>query len=180
MPEILIRPAVESDIPVILSLEHDYTSEYVWQLDIRQDEENEINIQFRQIRLPRSVKVEYPRQYKALRQDWKSRSGLLVASMQENVIGYVSLMVGMAPGIVWATDLVVAPAQRRQGVASALILAAQTWTRKQDRNRLILEIQSKNHAAISLARKMGYDFCGFNDRYYMNHDIVLFYVKSVR
>lgn len=180
MPEILIRPAVETDIAVLLSFEHDYTSDYVWQMDIRQDEEFEINLQFRQIRLPRTVKVEYPRQYKSLKQDWKNRPGLLVASLQDQVIGYISLMTGTPPGIVWGTDLVVQQAFRRQGVASALVMAAQTWTRQHERNCLILEMQSKNHAAISLAKKLGYDFCGYNDRYYSNRDIVLFLAKTVR
>ena len=180
MPEIQIRPVKENDITSLIALEHDYVSDYVWQMDIRQEEENEINIQFRQIRLPRSVKVNYPRQYKNLKREWKTRSGILVACMQESVIGYISLMFGISPGTVWATDLVVKQAMRRQGVASALALAAQSWTRQHESSRLILEMQSKNHPAISLTRKLGYDFCGYNDRYYLNGDIALFYSKTVR
>ena len=180
MPEIQIRPVKENEINSLIALEHDYVSDYVWQMDIRQDDELEINIQFRQIRLPRSVKVNYPRQYKILKRDWKSKSGILVASMKESVIGYISLMFGIAPGTVWATDLVVKQSMRRQGVASALALAAQSWTRQHDSIRLILEMQSKNHPAISLAQKLGYDFCGYNDRYYLTGDIALFYSKNVR
>ena len=180
MPEIQIRPVKPDDIQALISLEHDYKSDYVWQMDIQQDVEPEINVQFRLIRLPRSVKVEYPRPYKNLPREWKSKSGLLVACMQDSVIGYVGLMIGNVPDTVWATDLVVKQALRRQGIASTLVLAAQTWTRKHDCSRLILEMQIKNHPAISLAKKLGYDFCGFNDSYYLNRDIALFYSKFVR
>ena len=51
---------------------------------------------------------------------------------------------------------------------------------KEETRRLVLEMQHKNHAAIQLAKKLGFDFCGYNDRYYANHDIGLFFAKSLR
>jgi len=180
MPEIQIRPVKENEINVITAFEHDYSSDYVWQMDIQQEEEKEIRIYFRQIRLPRTVKVNYPRHFKNLKKDWKSKPGILVACLNDQVIGYICLVYGNVPGTVWATDLVVKQSMRRQGVASALILASQAWTRQHEAFCLILEMQSKNHPAISLARKMGYDFCGYNDRYFLNGDIALFYSKTVR
>jgi RimJ/RimL family protein N-acetyltransferase len=46
--------------------------------------------------------------------------------------------------------------------------------------RIVLEMQPKNYAAIHLAQKLGFDLCGYNDRYYANHDIALFFAKGVR
>jgi len=180
MPEIQIRPAVKDDIDHLVALEHDYSSDYVWQMDIRTEEDGEINLQFRQVRLPRSVKVEYPRQHSQLAQDWESRSGLLVATNKAETVGYICLMQNMAPGTSWVTDLVVKRVFRRQGIGSALVLAAQVWARQRQSHRLVLEMQSKNHPAILLAQKLGFDFCGYNDRYYLNRDIALFFSKSVR
>jgi hypothetical protein len=31
-----------------------------------------------------------------------------------------------------------------------------------------------------MAQKLGFDLCGYNDRYYPNHDIALFFAKSIR
>jgi hypothetical protein len=45
---------------------------------------------------------------------------------------------------------------------------------------MVLEMQPKNHAAISMAQKLGFDLCGYNDRYYSNRDIALFFSRSVR
>lgn len=180
MPEIQIRPAVKDDIEHLVALEHDYSSDFVWQMDIRAEEDGEINLQFRQVRLPRSVKVEYPRQFSQLTQDWESRSGMLVACIQAERVGYISLMQHIAPGTTWATDLVVKRVFRRQGIGSGLVLAAQVWARQHQSQRIVLEMQSKNHPAILLAQKLGFDFCGYNDRYYLNRDIALFFSKSVR
>jgi ribosomal protein S18 acetylase RimI-like enzyme len=43
---------------------------------------------------------------------------------------------------------------------------------------MTLEIQTKNHPAISFAQKHGFQFCGYNERYYPNGDIALFFSRS--
>jgi GNAT superfamily N-acetyltransferase len=179
MPEIEIRPAVAQDIPVLISLDHDYVSDHVWQMDITQDDK-EMRIDFRQIQLPRSVRVEYPRPIRDLIADWQNRSALLVGMLNGEVISYASLMLGCAPLTTWVTDLVVMRRLRRQGIASALLLAAQQWAKQKGSLRMVLEMQPKNYPAICLAQKLGFDLCGYNDRYYVNHDIALFFAKAVR
>ncbi|MBN2148661.1 MAG: GNAT family N-acetyltransferase [Anaerolineales bacterium] len=179
MPEIEIRPAVQQDIPVLVSLDHDYVSDHVWQMDISQDEKD-MRINFRQIQLPRSVRVDYPRPPQELLADWQNRSALLVGLLDGQVIGYASLMLGCAPLTTWVTDLAVLRRLRRQGIASALLLAAQQWARQKSTLRLVLEMQPKNYPAICMAQKLGFDLCGYNDRYYINHDIALFFAKAVR
>lgn len=180
MPQIEIRPVEAKDIPVLIEIEHDYTSEYVWQMEILQPEEDQIGVKFRQVRLPRSVKVEYPRPVRALNDDWARRSGILVAVFAGEVVGYLSLMLEMAPLTTWITDLAVTRRMRRKGIGSALVLAGMAWAIQHDSNRVILEMQPKNYPAICLAKKIGFDFCGYNDRYYQNHDIALFFSKYVR
>lgn len=181
MPKIQIRPAIEEDIVKLIALEHDYSSEYVWQMETRQEDDGEIRVHFRTVHLPRSTKVEYPRSRGTLPVDWMRRSGLLVAELSAGeVIGYASLSLDAAPATTWTTDLVVARRVRRQGIGSALVLAAQEWARQHGSNRLVLEMQPKNHPMISLSTKLGFYFCGYNDRYYLNHDIALFFAKPVR
>lgn len=178
MPEIQIRPAIEADIPHLVSIDHHYTSEYAWQMDLVLDE-SQMAVNFRQIHLPRSVKVEYPRNPQSMLVDWKKRSGLLVALHKEEPVGYISLMLDIAPVTTWITDLVVVRHLRRQGIASALVLAGQDWARQRRTYRLVLEMQPKNHPAYCLAEKLGFAFCGYNDQYYINHDITLFFAKSL-
>ncbi len=179
MPEIQIRPAIASDIPAIIAIDHNYSSDYVWQMEIQSDE-GQVGVSFRQIRLPRSVRVEYPRPISQLEHDWTQRPGLLVASLNEETVGWIGLRLDIAPVTAWATDLGVLRRLRRHGIGSALVLAAQEWGETHDCRRLVLEMQPKNYPAIQMAHKLGLDFCGYNDRYYANHDIGLFFAKSLR
>lgn len=179
MPQIEIRPAINADIPLIVAMDHGYASEYVWQLDIIQ-EEKQVNVKFRELRLPRSVRVDYPRQTNLLANDWTERDGLLVATQDCQPVGYISLLKNIAPATIWVNDLVVERRLRRQGIGSALVLAAQEWARRKGVARIVLEMQPKNHPAICMAEKLGFAFCGYNDRYYANHDIALFFGKPLR
>ncbi|NMC12997.1 MAG: GNAT family N-acetyltransferase [Chloroflexi bacterium] len=179
MPEIEIRPAISSDIPALMALDHHYSSDYVWQMEL-ETEENQIKVHFRQVKLPRSVRVEYPRPVSSLADDWTRRSGILVAVHQGETVGYISLNLQLAPCTTWATDLAVIRRLRRQGIGSALVLAAEEWGLQHDTRRIVLEMQPKNYPANQMAHKLGFELCGFNDNYYANHDIALFYGKSLR
>jgi len=84
------------------------------------------------------------------------------------------------PHTAWMTDVVVSPRFRRQGVGTTLILAAQSWALERSDKRALLEMSSKNNAAVCFARKLGYEFCGYNDLYYEKQDIALFFGRSIR
>ena len=179
MPQIEIRSAKSDDIPLMIALEHNYASEYVWQMDHQQDE-HKTSIIFRQVKLPRLVQVKYPRSPQRLSEDWTKRDGILVASIEDKIVGYACLMNNMAPNTTWVTDLVVSRRQRRKGISTALLLASQDWTIQKENRRIILEMQPKNYPAISLAQKLGFELCGYNDHYYINQDIALFFSKWLR
>ena len=185
MPEIEIRPAVVQDIETLIALDHNYISDYVWQMEMKHteagaNEETAVGVGFRQIRLPRSVRVEYPRHPSALAETWKDYSGLLVAVFEGEPVGYIALMLGIAPLAAWVTDIAVKRRLRRQGIGTGLVLSAQVWGLQHGCRNLILELQSKNYPGIQLAYKLGFDFCGYNDRYFTNHDIALFFAKALR
>ncbi len=186
MPEIQIRPAMAADLPALAALDHSYVSDHVWQMDIDQSEEGQTVVSFRESQLPRSVHVAYPRDPEALAREWRGgrrspeQASLLVAVFQTELVGYISMVQNVALVTTWVTDLVVMRRMRRQGIGSALILAAREWARQQGSHRLVLEMQPKNYPAICMAYKLGFVLCGYNDRYYANHDIALFFGKSVR
>lgn len=177
--QVSIRAGGEDDMPVLMGLDHGYSTEYVWQMEIDQARPK-MGASFREARLPRAMQVAYPRSKETLQSNWKVQAAFLVAeNAQQQSIGYASLVTGMAPGAAWLTDLVVGASQRRKGVGSRLVLAAQAWAREHGNERLVLEMQSKNHPAIKLAQKLAFEFAGYNDRYYENQDIALFFAKRL-
>lgn len=185
MPEIEIRPAIASDIPTLISLDHNYFSDHVWQLETSSGKNSDLLSEqvhlasFREVRLPRQVLVEYPNPPQTLSEDWKARSGLLVAVLDSEPIGYASLMLNIAPLTTWVTDLVVDQPVRRRGIGKALLLASLEWADQVQSHHLVLEMQTRNYPAIQLVNKLGFEFCGYNDRYYPDHQIGLFFGKSL-
>jgi len=173
------RPANANDISHLMTLDHSCLSDYVWQLELRRDP-GQVTANFREVRLPRSVEVKYPRNPFALANEWMRRDLVLVAVHEGVPIGYTCTMMENASAVAWVTDLAVAPEHRRKGAASALLTAAQAWALERGVRRLILEMQSKNQAYIRLAQKFGYDFCGYNDQYYPTQDVALFFGRAVK
>lgn len=180
MPEVQIRPAVVNDLSYLVHIEHGYQSLYVWQMD-RTIEDGQILLNFRQTRLPRPMRVDYLASHPLLNEDnWSRYQAVFVASIQQIPVGYIGLSDQVVPKTLWVTDCAVRSDQRRQGIGTALILAAQDWAAENGLKRAILEMQSKNHPAIQMALKLGYEFCGYNDHYFANQDIALFFSRSLR
>jgi GNAT superfamily N-acetyltransferase len=178
MPEIEIRPAISSDLPVLFKLEHSVETTHVWQMDSNSDQA-EIDTRFREIRLPRGVQLEYPQNIQELADTWTRKNLFLVATLQGQQIAYLTIEIGQAK-IARVTDLVVGERNRKQGIATALLLSAADWASQRKIKRMMLEMQAKNHAAIQLARKLGYEFCGYCDDFFANHDIAVFFMANIK
>jgi ribosomal protein S18 acetylase RimI-like enzyme len=174
-----IRQAVSTDIPRLMAMDHGYSTDHVWQMSLRRNP-GEVEVAFREVRLPRPMRVAYPRDPDQLADEWTLKAALLIAETQEGSAGYLSIVDGPAPGSAWITDLVVDPPHRRQGVATQLLLAAREWSRERSQARLFLEMQSKNYPAIRLAHRLGLTFAGYSDHYYPDQEIALFFALDLR
>jgi len=174
-----IRPANSNDLARLMALDHTCSSDYVWQLELR-SETKKVSANFHEVRLPRTVTVSYPRDPFALADEWSKCDVVFVALQGDIPIGYAGVAEEHISAIAWVTDLVVAPEVRRQGAASALLMAAQTWALERGARRIVLEMQSKNHPCVRLAQKFGYEFCGYNDQYYPTQDVALFFGRALK
>ena len=174
-----VRPANVNDIPRLMALDHSCLSDYVWQLELRR-ESGQATASFREVRLPRSIEVKYPRNPSSLKEEWMRRDAVMVALNDGIPIGYICVTAEHTSAVAWVTDLVVATNERRKGAASALLMAIQAWALERGVRRLILEMQSKNQPCIRLAQKFGYEFCGYNDQYYLTQDVALFFGRAIK
>jgi ribosomal protein S18 acetylase RimI-like enzyme len=173
-----IRPAVATDLPRMMGMDHSVKSDYVWQLDLRR-EPAQVAATLREVRLPRPVSVAYPRNPFALADEWQYKDVVFVA-VDVGVVGYVCVVEQSAATLAWVTDLVIAPDQRRHGIGMLLLMAVQDWAQERGNHMLIFEVQAKNQPAIRLAQKAGLEFCGYNDHYYANQDVALFFGRKLK
>jgi len=183
----IICPAELEDLEACLNLDHSYLTEHVWQMDL-QEGKSGATINFRTVRLPRPVHVKYPRDRQSLLADWHQRDCFLVATPDETeqqdqvrpIVGYLTMGASEWHSTGWVADLVVAPEYRRRSVASQLLQVGKEWAREAGLRRLIVETQTKNFPAMCFLERHGFSFCGYNDRYYANQDIALFFSLDLR
>jgi ribosomal protein S18 acetylase RimI-like enzyme len=85
----------------------------------------------------------------------------------------------MIPHAIWITDLIVGRPLRKRGIARQLIAAAELWAKQRNLRRVMVEVQSKNAPAVRIVQKLGFEFCGYNDQYYVTRDVALFFSRSL-
>lgn len=176
MEDTQIKFIEASDLQFCIVMDSSYHTEYVWQMEVF-SEDHLIDISFREIKLPRSMRVEYPRTNEQIIDAFQKRDAVMVAMVQGEPAGYLSLSMNKGNSFVQVTDLVVNRRFRRRGIGKKLIRFAQNWALDHDFRLMRLEMQSKNYPAIEMASSLGFEFCGFSDRYYKNNDIALFFLK---
>lgn len=168
-----------AEVMACCALDHTYQTDHVWQMDLREESEHMV-VRFRTVRLPRMMEVMYPRDPAHLAQLRDKLDCFLIAVSDDLVLGYVNLQVDVTqPAKGWIHDLVVDAPLRRRKIGSALLEQATRWAQLHDLHQLTLEVQTKNYPAIQFIQKYGFAFCGFNDHYYNNQDIAVFFTKSI-
>ena len=100
--------------------------------------------------------------------------------MKEAAVGYMKLGRDNESRVVRVSDLVVPVSMRRKGIASGLLLAAMDFCGQRRFQTLILEVQTKNDAAIQMASKLRFNFCGFREHYFSNQEMALFFSRFAR
>src|SRR5829696_8770103 len=108
MAEIQVRPAELEDIPRLAALDQGYSTDYVWQMDHRDDAAaGQIQVSFRPVRLPRPMKVTLSREPTRLVDDWNRKVCFILAEQDGVVKGYLNLIVAPAPDTAWVSECVV-------------------------------------------------------------------------
>lgn len=174
-----IRSAQVRDLDACLALDESFETEYVWQMDTTRAN-GSIQLGFRTTRLPRAMKVPInaPRDYIA--DHFEQGECVLVAEEYPRIVGYVDATLDPAQRVVWIQSLVVASDQRRQKIGTRLLQLTMEWARDKKLRAVMAGISTKNYPASTFLQKQGFAFCGFNDQYYHNRDIALFFSCTIR
>ncbi len=174
-----IRPAQARDLEACLALDPSYETDYVWQLETTRHD-GAVNVNFRETRLPRTMRVlSIPTRELVL--EHFERDGCFLVAEEEGVIyGFLDATAEVWKQLAWINHLTVAPERRRRGVGTALVRASLDWARERGLTTVMVETRTKNHPATALFQKQGFVFCGFNERYYSNRDIAIFFALALR
>ena len=174
-----IRSAHARDLEACLALDLSYESEYVWQLESTRAS-GVVGVTFRETRLPRAMRVMAIPARDLVSEHLERGECFLIAEEAGGVRGYLDATVEAWRQIAWIHHVTVAPEWRRRGIGGALVRAALNWAREHSLATAMIETSTKNHPATALFQKHGFTFCGFNERYYANRDIVIFFALDLR
>lgn len=178
----VIRDGIANDIPACLALDHDYETGYVWQMRLHEDTGHH-QITFQTEKLPRILETSWPLSENRLRLALPDDQCFLVAQGREDsddLLGYLVMRVDPIYQIAQMQDLVVSRPFRRHKIGSRLFAVARQWAREHNLVQLTAEVQTRNYPAILFCQQMGLAFCGFNDHYFPNQDIAVFFSGSLR
>ena len=93
------------------------------------------------------------------------------AAIDKNICGYI--IVWYAGGEFHILNIAVSPAQRRKGIAKALISFITDLAVQKGVTGTFLEVRSKNEAALRLYAESGFTKYGIRKKYYPDDDAVL-------
>jgi len=175
----IVRLATLADLNACLELDHSSVTDHVWQMKV-QETDTRVGVTFDTVRLPRRMAAAYPRNLEQLVEDWQRGEGFLTAEIDGEVQGYVDVLAQPWQRLGWIANLAVDRSFRRRGIGTALMRHARQWAREQGLQMLLAEATTKNYPALCFYQKLGFQFCGFNDHYYTNQDIALFFVQTLR
>jgi ribosomal protein S18 acetylase RimI-like enzyme len=166
------------DLAACLALDGSYETDRVWQV-VPQENPDRVVVRFRTLDLPRSMHVPYPGWDEELLARQERGDLILVAAEQSEVRGYLDQEAQPDPAMAWVHHLVVAPRYRRQGIGSTLLIRGMQDARQQGLAYMMTAIQSKNYPAIRFLQHHEFSFCGYNERFYRNLDIALYFGRGL-
>jgi GNAT superfamily N-acetyltransferase len=174
-----IRQATDADVVACDRLDLSYETEYVWQIDVR-DEAGAIALSFRTARLPRTLRAVSLNGADTLNEALRRGDTFLVAEENGAVHGYLLMQIDSGRGLAWVSGIGIGRPWRRTGIGTRLLRTTYDLALARHVDRIVVETQTKNYPGICFCLKNGLVFCGFNDRYYANQDVALFFGQAVR
>lgn len=164
--------AEAEDIALCAQFQSSYQTNYVWQMHLREGD-RVIQSIFDQIRLPRTMTVTYPYTPHEIERILHRSDFVYLATFQNQPAACLGLVNSLDGQTLHISHLMVQPAYRRKGIGQTLLRLAKQSAQHCHCNTLSLKTQTKNFPTIQLAQKLGFAYCGYNDRYYNNGDIAL-------
>jgi ribosomal protein S18 acetylase RimI-like enzyme len=188
--QLRVRAAIMADRDACGAIDTTYTTDSVWQLDQRQDD-NEIRIGLRQISLPKPMAATEPMDVPFVSHAdtlWLVAEELevppagreTIAPTVGTVVGFLTATIEPRREMVYLRAVAVARDYRRQHLGSALIEHMRRWAAREGVPEITADVSAKNAPALRLLQRSGFRFCGYSDRLYRNGEVALFLAMAVR
>jgi len=177
----VIRDGLDKDIGACLGLDHHYETDFVWQMNM-DERGGQWSISFNKQRLPRTLETEYGADERRLRLATPPEHCFLVAVAKDSsdILGYMTMRHDPVYRAAWLQDVVVSAPYRRHRIGTRMMNIARQWALEHGLDQITVENHTENYPGIAFCQQLGFKFCGFNDHYFPNQDIAVFFSQSLR
>lgn len=133
------RPAIQLDLPVLVSMERVLFADSPWSMG------------------------QFKEEFKGVP---SSRYFMVATNEQDQIVGYAGVLV-VAPGVeADVLTVAVLPEYARQGIATHFMSELQKWAKGKQALAMMLEVGVENSGAIALYEKLGYRNIATRKNYY--------------
>jgi GNAT superfamily N-acetyltransferase len=174
-----IRSTRSDDWERCLALDASYETDIAWQMEETR-RQNVWSVRFREVRLPRTQRIQPVVAAKDRLLAWERCDGFWVAAERTRIRGYIGVRLEAQSQQARIVDLVVDVPFRRRGIGAELLEKAISWALRKSMTQILLECRLKAQPSIAFAQKHGFTMCGFQDSYWPAQEVGLFLRKRLR
>lgn len=168
-----------AEYPLIAKIDLSFESDYVWKSQVIDDIDS-YSISFQKIKLPKTIKVPFQAYNEKALENMVKRKEILAIRYDSALIGYMRLERDESVNRLILKTGGLTPEYRHKGVGSALLERMQDIARQNRIEYLVAMVQAKNDPAIRFLMSRGFQFCGYQEFYFPNMEIGLFFSKNIR
>ena len=179
MAEIDIRMANMADMPLLSAIDLDFESEYVWKSQTIDDIDS-YTVVFQNIKLPKIIHVPFQNISVEAVEAMVKRQEVICAHYDNQIAGFLRLEQDENTSRILLKTGGVKQEYRRKGIGSAMLKVVETTAMNNEISRVVCTVQAKNDAAIRFLISHSYSFCGFQEFYFPNMEVALFFAKNIR
>ena len=179
MAEIEIGVAELEEYPQIAAMDLSFESDYVWKTQTLEEYES-FESSFQRIRLPKTIRVSFQAYSSANLETLIRNREILSVRYDDRVIGYVRLERDETVNRLMLKTGGIMPEYRNKGVGSVLLDQVTEIARHNSLRSIVCMVQAKNDPAIHFLLSHGFVFCGYQEFFFRNMEIGLFFSKNVR
>ncbi len=179
MAEIEIGAATIEDYPQIAAIDLSFESDYVWKTQMLEGLDS-FESSFQRIRLPKTIRVSFQAYSPANLETLIRQREILSVRYEDKIIGYARLEQDETVNRLILKTGGIVPEYRNKGVGSVLLDQILEIARHNKIRSVICMVQAKNDPAVHFLLSHGFVFSGYQEFFFRNMEIGLFFSKNVR
>ena len=179
MAEIEIGAATIEEYPQIAAMDLSFESDYVWKTQMLEGLDS-FESSFQRIRLPKTIHVSFQAYSPASLEALIRQREILSVRYEEKVIGYLRLEQDETVNRMILKTGGITPGYRNKGIGTVLLDRVTEIASHNHLRSIVCMIQAKNDPAIRFLLSRGFVFSGYQEFFFRNMEIGLFFSKNVR